>query len=324
MRRLQLPFRRLTSLVMISALAVLGLSDTAYGQESETTLDEYWALLEETQSTLDQIAESGLESSRTTLLALAERWAAITVVVTPDGDRIVVDHSPLVNLLQATPADVEAMAAQIATLRTLHERDIAARIDDANAVAELGDILSRPEFQWQEPEPTLWQQLRERVLRLFFNMLPDQVGDARLSTVLFAAAGLLLLLLLLYYAARTLRRDFTSASARDDEREAARSLRADHALAQAQTLSEQGDYRQAVRYLYLSTLLLLDERGLLPYDRTRTNREYLLGVAHRPQLAIVLEEIIEIFERSWYGLQVPDAQTYSRFESQVQDLRKIR
>jgi hypothetical protein len=39
--------------------------------------------------------------------------------------------------------------------------------------------------------------------------------------------------------------------------------------------SSEGDYRTAVRYLYLSLLLLLEEHGLLRYDRPLTDREYL-------------------------------------------------
>ncbi|MFW6068477.1 MAG: DUF4129 domain-containing protein, partial [Chloroflexota bacterium] len=98
---------------------------------------------------------------------------------------------------------------------------------------------------------------------------------------------------------------------------------ASRAMDRARDLSKIGDYRQALRYLYLSTLLLLEERGLIRYDRSRTNLEYLQSVGDHPQLATHLREIIQIFERSWYGLQIPDAQTYDRFERQVQSIREL-
>ena len=317
----------LLSLVTISVLALLGWTETAYGQEAETSLEEYSALIDVTQSTLDQLAQSGLETRRTGLQQLAEQWSAITIVVTPTGERVAVDHSPLVSAMQAPSADIGAVTTQIAVLGALLERVAEAGVDDlsvAQAVAQLADILSRPEFQWQEPRPTFWQQLWERLARQFFNMLPDQVGDGRLFTILSASAGLLLLLLLLYYAMRTVRRDFTSAAESENDLDMAGAVHADQALTHAQSLSEQGDYRQAIRYLYLSTLLLLDERGLIRYDGTRTNLEYLGNVAHLPQVATIFREIVEIFDRAWYGLQVPDAQTYARFESRINDLRKIR
>ena len=74
-------------------------------------------------------------------------------------------------------------------------------------------------------------------------------------------------------------------------------LTADAALQRAQTFSAGGDYRTAVRYLYLSTLLLLEERGLFRYDRSLTNREYLRRVAHDPTLSAILQDVVEVFDR---------------------------
>jgi hypothetical protein len=98
---------------------------------------------------------------------------------------------------------------------------------------------------------------------------------------------------------------------------------AEDAMTRAQALSTQGDYRLALHYLYLSALLFLDRRGFIDYDRTRTNREYLGTAAGHPQVASVLRDMVEVFDRSWYGLKTPDAQVYARFESQVRDLQKF-
>ncbi len=96
---------------------------------------------------------------------------------------------------------------------------------------------------------------------------------------------------------------------------------AEEAIARAQRVADEGDYRLALRYLYLSSMLLLHERGLINFDRSRTNREYLQSVAQQPHLREVLGDIVGIFDHSWYGMHAPDAQTYAHFRRQVETLR---
>ena len=93
-------------------------------------------------------------------------------------------------------------------------------------------------------------------------------------------------------------------------------------MQRAQTLSGQGDYRNAIRYLYLSSLLVLDERGLLRYDRSRTNREYLRSVSSKPGLATPLRDVIDVFDRVWYGFESVDEQTYQSYLQHVDELRE--
>ena len=102
------------------------------------------------------------------------------------------------------------------------------------------------------------------------------------------------------------------------------SLTADSALRRAQEFSGGGDYRTAVRYLYLSTLLRLEERGLLRYDRSLTNREYLQRVAHDPDLSTVLRDVVDVFDRVWYGYQPLDAPAYQRYATAVEALKHYR
>jgi hypothetical protein len=99
-------------------------------------------------------------------------------------------------------------------------------------------------------------------------------------------------------------------------------ITADTAWQRAQESSDLGDYRQAVRYLYLSTLLLLEERDLLRYDRTLTNREYLSRLAHRPDLAAILRDVVDVFDRVWYGYQPLSEGEYGRFADRVQTLKQ--
>jgi hypothetical protein len=74
--------------------------------------------------------------------------------------------------------------------------------------------------------------------------------------------------------------------------------------------------------LYLSSLLVLDEQGLLRYDRSRTNREYLRSISSRPELAKPLRDVIDVFDRVWYGFEAVDEDTYKTYVEHVQELRE--
>ena len=101
-------------------------------------------------------------------------------------------------------------------------------------------------------------------------------------------------------------------------------LTSETALARAQTLSESGDNRTAVRYLYLSSLLQMEERGLLRYDRSRTNQEYLRLVQSQPELADTLTDVVTVFDRVWYGYQPIDEETFIHYRNRVVALKRIR
>jgi hypothetical protein len=77
-----------------------------------------------------------------------------------------------------------------------------------------------------------------------------------------------------------------------------------------------------VRYLYLSSLLLLEERDLIRYDRSQTNQEYLRSVAGRPELAVILQDVIDVFDRVWYGFQSLDSRAYAQYQARVEQLRR--
>jgi hypothetical protein len=101
-------------------------------------------------------------------------------------------------------------------------------------------------------------------------------------------------------------------------------LSARGALAQAGTLAAGGDYRAAIRYLYLSTLLLLDERRLLRYDRSLTNREVLGQVAGDEALVERLRPVVEEFDRVWYGFAPVDEAEYEDYQRQIEQVRELR
>jgi len=195
------------------------------------------------------------------------------------------------------------------------------------AKEQLGDILSRPAYQWEtDPvnvEPSLWERIRDRLLEILFNLLPESAGAANGIVYLLALLGAVILAVVLAFVARTFLRNLAADSTTVGEMDDATAVSAADAHQQAEQLSAVGDYRAAVRYLYLSALLALDEHGHLRYDRSRTNREYLSTVSGRPALAESLRQVVDIFDAVWYGFKPLDAATYAAYAAQVNQLRRL-
>ena len=75
-------------------------------------------------------------------------------------------------------------------------------------------------------------------------------------------------------------------------------------LDQAAGAVQAGQYREAIRFAFLALLAGLQHRGLLRYDSSRTNREYLFDLRGVPDLAAVFRDAARPYERAWYG-QLP-------------------
>jgi hypothetical protein len=91
-------------------------------------------------------------------------------------------------------------------------------------------------------------------------------------------------------------------------------LRARAHLAEAEAALQGGRLREAVRALYLFTLLSLEERGLLRYDPALTDQEVLARAAALEQVGD-LEALVAVYERAWYGLREPTGPEVARARS---------
>ncbi len=71
-------------------------------------------------------------------------------------------------------------------------------------------------------------------------------------------------------------------------------------LDEAARLAAAGAYREAFRALYLATLVALDRRGAIAFDRSRTNWHYLRSMAGGPTRE-TFHRFTALFDRKWYG-----------------------
>lgn len=305
-------------LVCLAWLALAFLPASAQADEATVTEADYWRLVTESRSLLRNSPDAEeLES-------LAARWQAIEQVRLANGGIVAVDNSGWAALLRAESPDLERLASLFISLET-ERRVLALKDSQPGDLQALQEILARPEYAWAAADsPSLLNELMQR----FLDWLSEILGQSEPVTIsigsgavdLTALIASILIGLMLAFSLASLLRDFVNESALDAENGHEEPLSARSALNRAETLSKDGDYRSAVRYLYLSALLILDERGLLYYDRTKTNREYLRRVADNPKIAGLLREVINVFDRVWYGFQPIDEETYNHYAARVREL----
>lgn len=306
---------------ILLALLLLG-QHTVQAQSNSVTLDAYWHTLATIRDDLNA-AEADDNTVRETA---ASQLAAIGTIELPDGRLQAIDHSFLIRELQNENNSLAALGTLFTAYTSSRQGwpdPTLPRLDEA----ALSEILSRPEFQYSVDEPNflqrLWRDVRQAIEDFFLRLFPEDSTIRLPLGDLIVIVAAVLVALVLAFALRGLISDFTADAAMSAEEElGGEPLTAELALQRAQELSTSGDYRTAVRYLYLSSLLLLEERGLLRYDRSLTNREYLRTVAHRPELATILREVIDVFDRVWYGFQTLTASEYHAYAQRVETLRQ--
>lgn len=297
-------------------LATLFLAGSAHGQTQNPDPQTYAGWVREALAAARRGDRIGLEES-------SARLISATQVQLPDGASISVDNSWLRDELARPNPDTQLIAARLGALADALAQP--APSAPADALQRLQTILTAPPYSRPAPSPppawlTDFLNWLGRIIEALFSPL-GSVAPATANIVAWAIGliGLAALIGVIVYLLAGLRRGvIREARPPADDPEA--NLTASEALDQASSLARDGDYRTAVRYLYLAALLRLDERGQLRYDRALTNREYLDRVQDNPRLQAALQPIVETFDRVWYGYTPLDQVAFEAYRSSVERL----
>lgn len=246
-------------------------------------------------------------------------WRSAPTVALPSGATI--QPRPLYT------QESDAQTAQARLAAAVEQLDLSADDNSASRLAQLDAVAARLDLL----QPSLWERFVRWLWDLIRRLLPERspIAGGALGTLagtvtgwaVIAVGGLLLILLLSYWLRRLLGemlggRDGNDPLALGDALPAS----AAQARSQASLLAESGNYREAVRRLYLAALLRLRERELIRFESSQTNREVLAGIPRSSPARGHLEPVVETFDRVWYGVQEPDAQTFAAYSRQIDAL----
>jgi hypothetical protein len=260
--------------------------------------------------------------------------------VTVDGTRYPAPHMDALAALRRSPPDIERAGAQVAEIRALLA-DEQTTVPDPQARQKLANVLSDRAFHAAEPNLVQKQATRvqswiaEQLRRLSRPLTrtptptvpPGTPGAGPLARVLslFGSPAVLILIALLIAAAIVafrLRR-----GRRRTKRTADEAVTPPHTAAewrqQADLLAARGEYRAAVRALFLGTLTELDERRLVAFDPALTDREYLRE-AQRQQSSLIepLRPFVRLVEAIVYADAPCRATEYDQARAFTDDVRR--
>jgi hypothetical protein len=268
-------------------------------------LDEYRAVLEAVSASLS-------DDPADTEAVLAE-LRGIDSVTLDNGATVTPDLSLIIAALEAEPPDVDAAQRGIETILAGLALAETSAIDGAGAGALLDEVLARDEFQ-PEPEEDESPSIMSRILgwvnrqvESFFNWLDDilggQGGEGSAASFVMAMVGVLAIVGIVAFAVRSVRQSMTPGVTRLAEGHAEDHYTSAQARAEADRLFASGEYRAALRLLYLATLIRWEEAGRLRFDRSLTNREVVGRVTLQGDAALLeqLSPLVDRFDRVWYG-----------------------
>lgn len=88
----------------------------------------------------------------------------------------------------------------------------------------------------------------------------------------------------------------------------------------ADELAARGEFREAIRHLYLALLSRLHRDGVIDYDPTLSNWEYLFAFKGTSTLKSAFKELTRRFDFAWYGNLGVDSLAYAMFRKVAEPL----
>lgn len=303
-------------LIVLAALATLSVARSQGENPVPLSLEEYAATVHAV-ATMPQTDPAAADAAQRAL-------AGVEQVELRSGE--VVTVAPLLNTASDAP-DGSVVQARLQTVA--RQLDAAGADRSAARLAVLEQVLASPAFQNQES----WlDQLRRWLANLFrqwagdaeTNVTPTPVSATLAQVVGWSVvgAGSVLLIVLLVRWLQTLLHAFVGDDVKLETGDGETPTTPSAARAAAARLADRGDYRAAVRQLYLAALLTLQDRRIVVRDPSLTNREVL---AHTPAAHPVhapLAAVVEVFDDVWYGVHEPDQATFADYRAAVDDLER--
>ncbi len=162
----------------------------------------------------------------------------------------------------------------------------------------------------------IWRRLRDAWRALFGHRFSQRLWETSPTLWFATVIGLLLVLaLLIYHIVWTLKRVLRRRPPEGPPQpSAAEPVEPARLRREAVHLAARGEYRSAIRHLFLSALQSLHREGVLRLRPGQTNWEYAHELEQTPALLEGFAALAATVDRTWYGRQPATMQDYTRCE----------
>lgn len=316
--------------VLIALL--IGPMGTIQAQNTTTPdVDTFWEQLGQTRTQLDlALTQSG--AGRASMInRISARWGAVEGVRVND-QRVIPINTAWLRLDQDAPDDeLRTLRDQITALLAFRTQFTGTALDTAAMLATLEDVLADDQFQYRREResnmPTSGSggsSSGERIRESSGSSSPSSFRNPispGLAQFILMLIGAIVVVVFAYTLFRALRVQPAAVDLDADEDDIPPT--SDAATDRAEQAQTHQDYRVAIRYLYLASLLLLDERGVIRFDPALTNYEHLRQLSRQSPVRPSLGEIVGIFDRVWYGFAPVDEALYQHFRQLIDQLKQV-
>jgi hypothetical protein len=299
--------KHIGAVIVIGAL--LWMTTIAAAQDGIISEADFWRRLELTDVLLK-------DPSGETIAQVNDLWRDVDRVRLPDGTVIRVNVTWLQSNSDKGVAYLEWVRNRVHAILAFHELRTGTDVHSADKLADLNDVLQQQRFRY-EGSPSVKSQPSHEDSRATSGSA--ELMSPSLAQLLLIAVGLSVAIGLLVYLWRMLQ---VQPAAADLDADAAPDA-SQAAEDRAEESKAANDYRMAIRQLYLASLLLLDEQGIIRYDAALTNREHLEQLREQPRLRELMVQAVTIFDRVWYGFAPADEALYRSFREHLEQLRRF-
>lgn len=180
------------------------------------------------------------------------------------------------------------------------------------------EVIFRDELHSDSTEPDVSIEKYQKELAKLLK--PRQTWDINLKYIVFPLAAIALTIIVIFFI-KQIRLNIIRNVGDDEPDIVVEEVQTEKAaLSRAETAVEANDFRGAIRYLYLSAVLHLQENGILPYDKSLTNREYLQQSKLDSNMQTALDPAISVFDEVWYGYRPCDEETVLHYRELLRNV----
>lgn len=285
-------------------------------------LDEadFWQRLLTTEALLETAITQVGQSGGFDPAPINDLWVNVTAVRLQNGAIIQVDTGWLRVEAGMSATELRLVQQRIQAILEFRQGQGDFPLSESGSQRdELNDVVEDDRFDYGEESSAADDYQEEKVEEAPASTPTLPLIPAQLSQLILLVLGLIAVIGFVTYLLRGLNvQRATIAESGEDipvTAEAAGEMAAQSQMTQ--------DYRAAIRYLYLASLLTLDEKGTIHFDPHLTNYEHLSQLQRGSQQRELLTWIVNVFDQVWYGFAPANEGLYQQFQQQVERLKNL-